>query len=98
MAGTVGEAEVTVAYHGKTVTYPIQINANPYQGITEVKPARTIYYADAGYADGKYQYAGDSINAYQAGKITLSRTDGTDAETFDNLLCVPVAVTILIMV
>ena len=87
--GTVGEAEVTVAYQGKTVTYPIQINANPYQGITEVKPARTIYYADAGYADGKYQYAGDSINAYQAGKITLSRTDGTDAETFDNLLCVP---------
>ncbi len=87
--GTLGEAEVTVKYQGKTITYPITIEENPYNGISGVTPARTVYYANAGYKDEKYNYSGDSISEYNIGRITLTKKDGAEPVEFENILNLP---------
>lgn len=66
--GTLGDAEVTVAFQGRTITYPITIEECPYDGISEVKPERTVFYANAK----------DSISTLNAGQITVTRNDGND--------------------
>ncbi len=76
--GGVTKADVTVEYQGVQTTYPIAIAENPYNGIS-VTPKRTVYYMDAS----------DSISVSDVGRVSLSRKDGAEADSYSSITAIP---------
>lgn len=83
--GSLGETTVTVRYQGLETSYQITILEYPYNGVS-VKPAKTVYYINAGYNDTQngHSYSGERITRNDLHQVLLSRKKGGSDSYYAN--------------